>query len=167
MYNLSYYYLIETKEDINMFAPKKILVPTDFSAYADNALKEAIDIAKQNKSKIYLFHVIDDRFNACIGDYCLDSDLLQKMYDDSIKSAKNKLQKEVKKVTDKHSGVEIFCEARTGIPYEEILEEQKKEGIDLIVIASHGKTGILKNFMGNVVDKVVKRAKCQVLLVRE
>ena len=43
---------------------------------------------------------------------------------------------------------------------------QKEKGIDLIVIASHGKTGILKNLMGSVVDKVMKRAKCQVLLVR-
>jgi nucleotide-binding universal stress UspA family protein len=62
--------------------------------------------------------------------------------------------------------MEIVYDVRRGIPYEEILKEQEEKGIDLIVIASHGKTGILKNLLGGVVDKVVKRAKCQVLLVR-
>ena len=62
-----------------MFAPKKILVPTDFSVYADNALKQAIDIAKQNKAKIYLFHVIDDGFQQCAVDYCIDEGAVQKI----------------------------------------------------------------------------------------
>jgi universal stress protein A len=149
-----------------MFAPKKILVPTDFSDYSDNALKQAIDIARQNKAKIYLFHVIDDGFQQCAVDYCLDEGSVQKIYKDSIKNAKDKLQQEVKKITDKHSSIEIVYDTRRGIPYEEILKEQEEKGIDLIVIASHGKTGILKNLLGGVVDKIIKRAKCQILLVR-
>jgi universal stress protein A len=149
-----------------MFAPKKILVPTDFSVYADNALKQAIDIAKQNKAQIYLFHVIDDGFQQCAVDYCLNEGTVQSILKDSLKNAKEKLQQEAKKVTDNNSGIEIIYDARRGIPYEEILKEQEEKGIDLIVIASHGKTGILKNLMGGVVDKVMKRAKCQVLLVR-
>jgi nucleotide-binding universal stress UspA family protein len=149
-----------------MFAPKKILVPTDFSDFADNALKQAIDVAKQNKAKIYLFHVIDDGFTQCAVDYCMDEGVVQKYYKDSMKNAKDKLHQEAKKITDKHSSIEIVYDARRGIPYEEILKEQEKKGIDLIVIASHGKTGILKNLMGGVVDKVMKGAKCQVLLVK-
>ena len=79
-----------------MFAPKNILVPTDFSVYADNALKQAIDIAKQNKSKIYLFHVIDDGFQQCAVDYCLNEGDVQRIYKDSIKNAMDKLQQEAK-----------------------------------------------------------------------
>ena len=149
-----------------MFAPKKILVPTDFSVYADNALKQAINIAKQNKAKIYLFHVIDDGFQQCAVDYCLDEGTVQKVLKDSIKNAKEKLQQEAKKITDSNSSMEIVYDTKRGIPYEEILKEQEEKGIDLIVISSHGKTGILKNLMGGVVDKVIKRAKCQILLVR-
>jgi universal stress protein A len=149
-----------------MFAPKKILVPTDFSVYSDNALKQAIDIAKQNKAKIYLFHAVDDGFQQCAVDYCIDEGSVQKILKDSIKNAKDKLQQEAKKVTDNNSSIEIVYDAKRGIPYEEILKEQEEKGIDLIVIASHGKTGILKNLLGGVVDKVIKRAKCQVLLVR-
>ena len=149
-----------------MFAPKKILVPTDFSVYADNALKQAIDIAKQNKAKIYLLHVIDDGFQQCAVDYCLDEATVQKVMRECIKNAKDKLQEEVKKITDNHADIEIVFDTPRGIPYEEIIKEQEDKGIDLIVIASHGKTGILKNLMGSVVDKVIRNAKCQVLLVR-
>lgn len=149
-----------------MFAPKKILVPTDFSVYADNALKQAIDIANQNKAKIYLFHVIDDGFQQCAVDYCLNEGDVQKIYKDSIKNAMDKLQQEAKKISDNQSDIEIVFDTIRGIPYEEILKEQEAKGIDLIVIASHGKTGILKNLLGSVVDKVMKRAKCPVLLVR-
>ncbi len=149
-----------------MFAPKKILVPTDFSIYADKALKQAIDIAKQSKAKIFLFHVIDDGFQQCTVDYCIDEGAVQKIYKDSIKNTIDKMHKEANKITAKNSSIEIVYDTRRGIPYEEILKEQEEKGIDLIVIASHGKAGILKNLMGGVANKVMKRAKCPVLLVR-
>ncbi|HOW56514.1 MAG TPA: universal stress protein [Smithellaceae bacterium] len=149
-----------------MFTPKNILVPTDFSVYADNALKQALDLARQFKAKIHLLHVIDDGFQQCAIDYCLDESVVQKVNSNSIKSAKEKLHKEVKKITDNHTNVEIIYDVIRGIPYEEIVKEQEDKGIDLIVIASHGKTGILKNLLGGVVDKVIKKAKCQVLLIR-
>jgi len=149
-----------------MFAPKNILVPTDFSVYADNALKQAIDIAKQSKAKIFLFHVIDDGFQQCSVDYCLDEGIVRKINDESIINAKEKLQQEANKITDNNTGIEIVYDTIRGVPSEEILKEQEAKGIDLIIIASHGKTGILKNLLGGVVDKVMKRAKCQVLLVK-
>lgn len=149
-----------------MFSPKNILVPTDFSAHADNALREAIDIAKQNKSKIFLFHAVDDGFQQCSVDYCIDEGTVQKILQESLKNALDKLQEEAKKVTAGNADIEIVYDAKRGIPYEEILKEQEEKKIDLIVIASHGKTGILKNLMGSVVDKIMKRAKCPVLLVK-
>lgn len=149
-----------------MFEPKNILVPTDFSVYADNALKQAIDLAKQYKARIFLLHVIDDGFQQCAVDYCLDQGSVQKILKESIKNAEDKLQEEVKKIGDDNTEIEIVCDAIRGIPYEEIIKEQEDKGIDIIVISSYGKTGILKNLLGSVVDKVMKRAKCPVLLVR-
>jgi nucleotide-binding universal stress UspA family protein len=110
--------------------------------------------------------VIDDGFQQCTVDYCVNEATVQKIYKESEKNANEKLQQEAKKVTENDANVEIIYDTRRGIPYEEILKEQEDKGIDLIVIASHGKTGILKNLLGGVVDKVIKRAKCQVLLVR-
>ena len=149
-----------------MFAPKKILVPTDFSVYSDNAFNVAIDIAKQYKSGIYLLHVIDDGFQQCAVDYCINEDVLQRIYQESGKSAQDKLQKDAKKFDHDTSGVEITYDVKRGIPYEEILKEQEEKKIDLMVMASHGKTGILHNLMGSVVEKVIRRVKCPLLLIR-
>lgn len=149
-----------------MFAPKNILVPTDFSSYADQALKQAIDIAKQYKAKIYLLHVIDDGFQQCAVDYCLDEAIVQQVYRESIKKAGEKLTEEVKRIVSDHKDIEIVFDTIRGIPYEKILKEQKEKNIDLIVIASHGKTGILKQLMGSVADKVIKGAKCPVIVVK-
>jgi nucleotide-binding universal stress UspA family protein len=155
-----------------MFAPKNILVPTDFSKYADKALKQSIDIAKKYKAKIYLLHVIDDGFQQCSVDYCLEESTVRGVYADSIKMAKEKLAKEVKRIVSDHKDIEIVSNTIRGIPYAEILKAQKEKKIDLIVIASHGKTSLLKKIgimigiMGSVADKVVKGAKCAVIVIK-
>jgi len=62
--------------------------------------------------------------------------------------------------------VEIDYDIRKGSPADVILEEQQEKGIDLIVIPSYGKSGILKHLIGGVTDKVVRSAKCPVMVVR-
>ena len=147
-----------------MFSPKAILVPTDFSDYSDKALRQAADIAKQHKSRIYLFHVVG-LIQQCTIDYCLDSQIVNDLEKKSIDSSKKMMQAQINKVPDAKS-VEIITDVRQGTPYEEILKEQVKKKIDLIVIASHGKTGLLHHLMGSVADKVTKGARCPVLLVK-
>jgi universal stress protein A len=147
-----------------MFSPKKILVPTDYSKFSNNALKEAVDIAKQHNSKIYLLHVIGI-IQTCAIDYCFDKPTLDQLEQKSIDSSKDMMEKQIKKVT-KDAEVEIIPDVRKGTPYEEILKEQQEKKIDLIVIASHGSTGFLHHLMGSVAEKVTKGAKCQVLLVK-
>lgn len=76
------------------------------------------------------------------------------------------IQQQVEKI-GKPNGIEIVTDIREGIPvYEKILEEQKAKDIDLIVIASHGTTGLLHHLIGSVADKVTKSATCPVYLVR-
>ena len=148
-----------------MFAPKKILVPTDFSEFSDNALAQAVDIARQHKSTIYLLHVLGI-MRQCAADYCIPTATLEDMRRESIKFAREMIQKQVEKV-GKTNGIEIITDIREGAPtYEEILKEQKAKNADLIVIASHGKTGLLHHLMGSVADKVTKGATCPVYLVR-
>lgn len=148
-----------------MFAPKNILVPTDFSKYSDKALKEAVDIATQYGSKIYLLHVIDQQVQQCAADYCLSYEVVQSLKEESLKASKENLEKEAKKIA-KGKKIKVAFDVKTGNPAEVILSEQKTKRIDLIVIASHGKTGLLKQFMGSVADKVVKGAKCPVVVVK-
>jgi nucleotide-binding universal stress UspA family protein len=147
-----------------MFAPKSILVPTDFSEYSDRAIKQAVDIAEQNNAKIYLLHVVD-KLQQCAIDYCIPVETMMKVQSDSEKEASRKMQDEAKKITQAKK-IDVTFDVKSGIPFEEILKGQQERKADLIVIASHGRTGIMKSLIGSVAEKVMREAKCPVLLVR-
>ena len=66
----------------------------------------------------------------------------------------------------KSKDVEVVSDVKKGTPLEEILKEQQSKKMDLIVIASHGKTGLLSHLIGSVAEKVARGAKCPVMLVR-
>ncbi len=148
-----------------MFAPKNILVPTDFSKYSDAALKRAVEIAEQHGSRIYLLHVIAEHVQQCAADYCLSTEVVKQLEKGSLKASKDKLKKEVDAIV-KAKKINVVFDVKTGNPSEIILSEQKAKKIDLIVIASHGKTGVLKQLMGSVSSKVLKGAKCAVMLIK-
>lgn len=148
-----------------MFEPKKILVPTDFSEYSDKALKEAISIAEKFNSKIFLLHVIDKNIQQCAVDYCLSQEVVDQLERESVSKSRELMKDEVSKVS-KRAPVEIEYDIKRGTPYDEILKEQENKEIDLIVIASHGRTGIIGHLLGNVADRVTEKAKSEVLLVR-
>jgi universal stress protein A len=147
-----------------MFSPKSILVPTDFSDYSDKALEQAIDIAKQYKSKIHLVHVIGV-IQQCVVDYCLDAETLSELKDRTIKTAQMMAQDQLAKFPDAKL-IDVEINVRQGIPYDEIIKYQIEKKIELIVIASHGKTGLLHYVMGSVTDKVIRTAKIPILLIK-
>ena len=143
----------------------KILVPTDFSEHSDKALGEALDIAKYSKAKIYLLHVVHEEIHRCAADYCLPEDMLRQMETGMMSAAKENLDKQLAKFPQAKD-VEVATNVRKGFPSEEILKEQQEKGIDLIVIAPLGRTGIVKYFVGSVTKNVVKEAKCPVLVTK-
>ncbi len=148
-----------------MFSPKKILVPSDFSESSDNALKEAVDIAEKFGSSIVLLHVISSDMVQCADHYCLSADLMQQIEEDSIRASRQRLEKAVNAIIASR-GIEIVFDIQRGVPSETILAEQKRVGADLIVIASHGRTGLKKLLLGSVAEKVVRNAECQVMVVK-
>jgi len=95
----------------------------------------------------------------------MDSATLAELDKKSVESAKEMMKEQIKKA-GAGSGVEIISDVRKGTPYEEILNEEKAKKVDLIVIASHGKTGLVSYLMGSVAEKVARGAKGPVLLVR-
>jgi len=147
-----------------MFTPKSILVPTDFSEHSDRAVRQAVDIAEQHNSKIYLLHVVD-RLQQCAIDYCIPQETMMKVQYDSEKEAAKKMREEAEKIL-KTKNIDLVFDVKAGIPYEEILKEQQERKADLIVIASHGRTGLLRTLIGSVAERVMREAKCPVLLVR-
>ncbi len=148
-----------------MVKPKKILVPTDFSEHSNRAFERALDIAKQNDSEVVLFHVIDQDIQACTVDYCLTDDEVTKMEKRVMENAKNSLH-QIQAKFPLSGEVKTSAEVVQGIPYEEILKFQEQNGVDLIVIASRGRSAIAKYFLGSVSSNVLKGAKCETLLVK-
>jgi universal stress protein A len=149
-----------------MFAPKRILVPTDFSRYSDEALKKAVDIAKQYGAKVVILHVARVAQHWPTG-YALNLDVptIEDYEAASVKLAQQLIDEQVKR-TIGDTDVDMVYEVRSGEPYEEILSECSGKAMDVIVIASHGRTGVLSHLIGSVALKVAQHAKCPVLLVR-
>jgi len=147
-----------------MFAPKNILVPTDFSKYSDAALKIAVDIAAMHGSNIYLLHAIDDQMQRSI-DYRISYEDIKQIEKNSIIASKEQLKKQAVAII-KNKKVKVIMDVENGDPTEVIMKEQKAKKIDLIVIASHGRSGIARDLMGSVATKVAKSAKSPVVLVK-
>jgi nucleotide-binding universal stress UspA family protein len=170
-----------------MVKPKNILVPVDFSAQSEAVVKDAIDLAKQSDARLYILHVIENNIVQCIDDYCLNEDLIKQM--GASKSAQStddyavtqtmvkqideamvkKSLEMMKTLIDKIPGsnqIKIIPEVRKGSPYQEILNEQKERSIDLIIIPPHGKAGIKEFFLGSTVERVVRQAKCTVIVAK-
>jgi nucleotide-binding universal stress UspA family protein len=147
-----------------MMEVKNILVPTDFSELSDKALAYAADIAQSTKAKLYVLHVIEI-VQQCTLDYCLDSDLLAKIESGSVAAAQEMIRKEVLKLSETKS-LNIQSDIKMGTPSIEILKEQTKNNIDLIVLGAHKKKKFINYFLGSVADKVTRGAQCPVLLIK-
>lgn len=149
-----------------MFIPCNILAPTDFSNYSTCALKHAVLIANQCHAKLHLLHVIDEGLWHCIVDCRLSDAVMQRIEEEYLKMSTEKLQQEAARISEKNVDVEIFYNVRQGIPYYEIINVQKEKKIDLVVIASHGMSGLQEHLIGSVAEKVLRGVKYDVLLVR-
>ncbi len=149
-----------------MLVPTKILVPTDFSEHSDKALRQAFDIARQYKAKVYVIHVIHEKISDRLEAYGVSNPSYIKDLETQIMDgATNQLQKQIEKFPQAKE-VEVFSEVASGNTSEAILAEETNKGIDLIVIASLGQTGMAKYLIGSVARNVLKRAKCPVLLTK-
>ena len=147
-----------------MFHPRKILVPTDFSEDSDLAFRMALSIAVTYQARIFLLHVISSTVQLSLADYSLEQSIVDRVLNESIVFSNEKLQEVIDK-NQQSGNIKIIPDVRKGQPHEEILKEASERKIDLIVIASHGKTGLQKYFIGSVTEKVMKEAKCPVLLI--
>jgi nucleotide-binding universal stress UspA family protein len=135
--------------------PRRILVPVDFSESSEPALKFAAKLAAGFKAELSLLHVIEP----CLptGDLALD---LARMRIDFKKGAQRRLEELLKRCS-------MACRAvvRAGSPSQQILEEAEEIGADLIVIGTHGRTGLPHLLIGSVAERVLRLAYCPVLVL--
>lgn len=151
---------------VPILRPTKIMVPTDFSEYSDKALRQALDIGRQYKAKVHVCHVVHhEHIHRRLYDVSFDDETVQQLENQTIEAAEENLVKQVAKFY-REKDVEVSASVKIGLPYEAIVEEAKEKGVDLIVIASLGRSGIAKYFIGNVARNVLKGAMCPVLLTK-
>ncbi len=141
---------------------KKIMCPTDFSDPSNLALETAIELADHFSSGLLLVHVLAPLSVAptMTGHSAISfSDIMNEMRT----STDNLLNHMVENKIPGH----IRAQPRLleGLPAEEISHCAKEENVDLIVISSHGKSGWKRLMFGSVTDKVMRIARCPVLIV--
>lgn len=141
---------------------KRILVPTDFSEYAENALKTAALIAKKNNSELFILHLLElpNQMNDAIS---AGNSIPEVML--FIKKANEVLQK--MREQPYLNGIPVYASVQLEKPFNGILSFNKKNDIDLIVMGSHGTSGIEEILIGSNAEKVVRLSEIPVLVVKK
>lgn len=140
---------------------KNILVPYDATSFSNRAFQKALDIAKKDNSKITIFTVIAGEYSAIRG-FSKNSPQVIKKQQSAAKKFIYKLES-----TAKSSNVPVSVKIKQGtIIVKEIINFAKSKKSDLIVIGSHGRTGLNKLILGSVANGVAQQAKCSVMVVK-
>jgi nucleotide-binding universal stress UspA family protein len=141
---------------------EKILFATDFSEGSENAFDYALSLARNFSSRLHIIHVINEPVD------------LRGFYVPHISF--EKLEQEIEAGAEKMMAK--FCAARmkdfsnfetsivTGIPYEEILKKAEDDKSSLIVLGTHGRSGLDHILFGSTAERVVRKSACPVLTVR-
>lgn len=139
----------------------KILVPIDFSDYSKNSLRYSIFMAQQFNAEISLVYVVEPIIYP--PDFSMGQVVLPAADDrDVFTRASEELAK-----NEAPSGLKIRTIIKTGKPFIEIIETAREENSDLIIIATHGHTGVEHILFGSTAEKVVRKAPCPVLTLRD
>ncbi len=134
----------------------KILYPTDFSTAGHTALEMATSLARDRGATLVIMHVEDPTMAYGGGE----------LYYGIDEPDKQELKRMLSEVVPTDSAVAYEHRLMIGSPAHAILEMADRENADLIVMATHGRTGLFRMLMGSVAEEVVRKAKCPVLTVK-
>jgi nucleotide-binding universal stress UspA family protein len=146
-----------------MTAFRKILVPIDFSKHSDRALETAVDLARKYDAAVTVMHV-----------YVIPTVPLPEGYivagPDQITEILNKTKDALdgaRKRVVAMGAAKVDTLMAEGVAFTEIVRVAREKGYDLIVMGTHGRTGLKHALMGSVAEKVVRKAPCAVLTTRD
>ncbi|HZP37192.1 MAG TPA: universal stress protein [Methylomirabilota bacterium] len=141
---------------------RRILHATDFSRASSAALKAAVEMAKANHGRLTILHVMAPPALALPGEGYVSPAL----YEDLEASARSQARKQLDRVVAKarRGGVRATPLLLEGVPHETIVRAARKA--DLLVIGTHGRSGLAKLFLGSVASRLVTMSRCPVLTVR-
>jgi len=144
-------------------SPKRILLCTDFSENSEPALHLALEQVKAFQAELLILHVVDSwaGFPSYQHGVCLN---IQEVVQSCKESAQAKLEHIMDGHGDVPNGVKTY--SRIGVPAQEIARLADEESVDMIVMGTHGWTGLRHVLLGSVAENVLRTAKCPVLVVR-
>lgn len=137
----------------------EILVPTDGSPAADAAIEHAIDIASKYGSRVHALYVVD---GAAYSTLEAGSEIVIEALEEEGTEATARVERAA---TD--AGVDAVTTVKTGTAYRSITEYVADNGIDLVVMGTHGRQGIDRYLLGSVTERVVRTSDVPVLTVRQ
>jgi nucleotide-binding universal stress UspA family protein len=141
----------------------RILVPIDFSKHSQNAVKYAAAFAEKFAAELHLLHVVQD-LSLFVPDVISGTPPLLPPADQMVAAVRESLdrlaQEQLAKLT-------VHRDVREGTPFYEIIAYAREKDIDLIVMGTHGRGLLAHMLMGSVAEKVVRKAPCPVLTVRD
>ena len=142
----------------------RILVPTDFSAPSERAVEYASALAANLGGSLHLVHVLDRLLSPEMG-WASPAIEAVKMREHLYQESRAKLVALAAKV-ESHA-VPASSEVRSGGPSAEIIQAAGEHGADLIVMATHGRSGLSHLVLGSVAEQVIRHARCPVLAMRD
>jgi nucleotide-binding universal stress UspA family protein len=134
----------------------KILFPTDFSTLGQTALEMATDLAKQRGAKLVIAHVEEPPMAYGGGE----------LYYGLEAPNREEIQRMLNEVIPTDPAVGYEHRLMIGTPATAIVHLAEQEHVDMIVMPTHGRTGLFRLLMGSVAEEVVRKAKCPVLTVK-
>jgi len=140
----------------------RILVPTDFSLPSEGALAYAKTLAERFGASIHLLHVLEDPYSTSAYATEVYGYLPPGLKESWQKNAEERLAKLVPAAGIGNTATVIF-----GAPAKAIVEHADNNGIDLIVMGTHGRSGVAHLLLGSVAERLIRTARCPVLTVRE
>lgn len=140
----------------------KILVPVDFSDYTEEILGYAQQMAGKFGSELHLLHVIASMAHLTHYESFLASESVIAIE----KGIAEGVDRQMAALVGSMKGVSVVTSVRTGAPFVEIIDYVRENGIDLIVMGTHGRGGLEHILIGSVAEKVVRKAPCPVLTIR-
>jgi nucleotide-binding universal stress UspA family protein len=147
---------------------KKILAPTDLSELSRAGVRYALETAAATGSEVIVYNVVG--FHEALPYYEFENAYLadqlptvEEVLEDHRKYLAKFLQENFADLT---AGVKVRLEVAVGTPYQKMVEKAAQENVGLIVMSTHGRTGLFHTLIGSVAEKVVRLAACPVLTVR-
>jgi universal stress protein A len=145
---------------------KRILVPTDFSESSERALRYAVRLGAPYKAEVVLLHVfhLKEYLGLLSQKEDIDSVTANQVLEASKNGAMEKLEDLVRRVGGKE--VVVLPILLIGVPFEEIVRYAGEHEADLIVMPTHGRTGLAHFLLGSTTERVISHSVCPVLVIR-